>query len=75
MEQKIVFIKVKEFKSKDGDKFFKCLFLTDNLEPHEQYISSDLMSKIVNNKYEALHVYKGLFGIDKDMKLHLNDIN
>lgn len=75
MEQKIIFLKVVEIKTKEGNKYFKIHFLTDDFEYHEQFINSDLMDKIVNRKMQALNVYKAMFRMDKDMKLHLNDIN
>lgn len=74
MEQKIIFIKVYEIKTKEGKKYFKVNFLTEDFEYHEQFVDSELMEKIVNKKYEPLGVYKAKFRIDKDMKLHLNDI-
>lgn len=74
MERKIIFIKVVEIKTKENKKYFKCNFLTDDFEYHENFIDSGLMEKIVNLKLEPLKVYKGIFRIDKDMKLHLNDI-
>lgn len=75
MEQKIIFIKVVEIKTKEGKKYFKCNFLTDDYVYHEQFIDSDLMEKVVNKRLEPLKVYKATFRADKEMKLHLNDIN
>jgi len=74
MESKIIFLKVIEISGKEGKKYFKCFFLTDGYEPHDSFIDSDLMAKIVNKKYQPLNVYKGIFKMDKEMKLHLIDV-
>lgn len=75
MKQKIIFLKVIEIKTKEGNKYFKVNFLTDDFEYHEQFIDTDLMDKVITKKFEPLKVYEGTFRIDKDLKMHLKDIN
>lgn len=70
-----MFLKVFEIKTKEGKKYFKCDFLTEDLEYHNMFISADLMQKCIDKGFKSLGYYKATFKEDKEMKLHLVDIN